>query len=146
MPAEYTLDAERGMVFSRGWGVFTHADFIEHMARLGKENLFRPKFHHLVDCRSITVMKLTATEIENMAKRSLFEASSLRAFVAASNSVQFGLSRMFGTYRKIHGGQEVKVFTQLPEALVWLGLPDDLDPYAGIVTPCALPDFSGRVD
>jgi len=128
MPADYTIDAERGIVFSRGSGAFTHEDYKEHMTRLAKDPLFQPKFHQLVDCRSISVMKLTGAEIESLAMKSLFDASSLRAFVA-SNSVQFGLSRMFGTYRKIHGGQEVMVFSELKDALVWLGLPADLDPY-----------------
>ena len=137
MPADYTIDAERGVVFSRGTGVFTHADFIGHMTRLGKEKWFQPGFNHLVDCRSITQMKLTGGEIEELAKRSLFAANSKRAFVVA-NGVQFGLSRMFATYRKIHGGQEVRVFTELREALSWLGLPEDLDPYSGNETPFAL--------
>ena len=128
MPADYTIDAERGVVFSRGTGIFTHEDYKEHVARLAKDPLFRPQFRQLVDCRSISVMKLTAGEIENLAMKSLFDTTSLRAFVA-SNSVQFGLSRMFGTYRKIHGGQEVMVFSDLKDALVWLGLPPDLDPY-----------------
>ena len=74
-------------------------------------------------------MKLTADEIKDLATRSLFDASSKRAFVA-SNSIQFGLSRMFASYREIQGKQEVRVFTEMKEALNWLGLPEELDPYA----------------
>jgi hypothetical protein len=129
MPADYTIDAERKVVFSRGTGVFTHADYRGHMAALGQEPLFQPTFHQLVDCRAITEMKLTGNEIKDLATRSLFAASSKRAFVA-SNSIQFGLSRMFASYREIHGKQEVRVFTELKEALHWLGLPEELDPYA----------------
>ncbi len=129
MPADYTIDAERGVVFSRGTGVFTHKDYIEQVEALGKDSLFQSKFCQLVDCRSITQMKLTADEIEDLARRSVFEVNSLRAFVVA-DTVQYGLSRMLGTYRKIHGGQEIRVFTELKEALIWLGLPGDLDPYA----------------
>lgn len=129
MPADYTIDAERKVVFSRGTGVFTHADYMGHMAALGKEPLFQPTFNQLVDCRAITEMKVTAAEIKDLAMRSLFDTSSKRAFVA-SNSIQFGMSRMFAAYREIHGQQEVRVFTEMKEALVWLGLPGNFDPYA----------------
>ena len=129
MPADYTIDAMRRLVVSRGTGIFTYDDYIKQMTALGKEPLFQPNFNHLVDCRAITLMNLTASEIKDLATRSLFGANSKRAF-AVSNSIQFGLGRMFATYRELHGGQKIMVFAELKEALLWLGLPEDFDPYA----------------
>ena len=125
MPTDFTIDPEHHLVISRGSGVFTHADYLDHMSRVGADPKFRPDFNQLVDCRAISQMDLSGGEISDLAGRSVFGDLSHRAFVVSSE-VQFGLTRMFATYREMKGGQEIRVFRTMPEALSWLGLPPDL--------------------
>jgi len=126
MPTEFTVHPQWSVVVSRGSGVFTHADFLEHMARLRAEPQFHPDLNHIVDCRAFTKMDLTHDEIKNLAGRSIFSARSRRAFVVSSD-LQYGLTRMFAAYREIKAGQEVMIFQDLPAALAWLGLPPELN-------------------
>ncbi len=122
MPAEFEIDPEQGVVLSRGFGVFTHADYLDQMERLRRDSRFRPEFNQLVDCRAITLMNLTAAEIQDLAKKSVFNPESRRAFVVTSE-IQYGLSRMLGSYRDVHGKQTLLVFKEMAEALSWLNLP-----------------------
>ena len=126
MPTEFTVHSQLSVVVSRGSGVFTHADFLDHMARVGADPQFHPDLNHIVDCRPITKMDLTQKQIMDLAGRSIFSARSRRAFVVSSD-LQYGLTRMFAAYREIKAGQEVMVFQDLPAALAWLGLPPDLN-------------------
>jgi len=124
MPADYVIDAEHGVVFSRGFGVFTHADYVNQMTQLKQDSRFDIDFNQMVDCRDITLMDITAQQIEDLAQTSVFSAKSRRAFVA-SGPIQFGLSRMLASYREVRGGQRVAVFMMMDEALTWLNLPLD---------------------
>jgi len=125
MPAEFTIYPQWGVVMSRGSGVFTHADFLDHMSRLLADPKFNPDFNQIVDCRAIAKMELTSDQIADLAGKSIFGVRSRRAFVV-SHEVQYGLARMFATYREIKAGQEVMVFQEMPAALSWLGLSADL--------------------
>jgi len=126
MPTEFTVYPQHNVVVSRGSGVFTHADFLDHMARMGAAPEFKPDLNHIVDCRAFTKIDLTQKQIMDLAGRSIFNPRSRRAFVVASE-LQYGLTRMFATYREIKAGQEVMVFQDLPAALSWLGLPEELN-------------------
>lgn len=129
MPEDFIIHEQRAVVFSRGTGVFTHAEFLDHMARLLADARFRPDFDQLVDCRAITLLDFSAEQLRDLAGRSIFSSRSRRAFVVSSD-LQFGLSRMFATYRDIHGARETKIFREMGGALSWLNLPPDLDPFA----------------
>jgi hypothetical protein len=124
MPAEFAIHRQWGVVVSRGSGVFTQADFLDHMSRMRADPEFNPDLHQIVDCRAITKMDLTSGQIESLASRSIFSARSRRAFVVSSD-MQYGLARMFATYREMQAGQEVMVFQEMSDALAWLGLPTD---------------------
>ena len=58
-------------------------------------------------------MDLSGGEISDLAGRSVFGDLSHRAFVVSSE-VQFGLTRMFATYREMKGGQEIRVEIAAP--------------------------------
>ncbi len=129
MPETYVIDPQRGVVFSKGIGVFTYADFTEHMARMKADPAFRPEFNQLVDCRAMTSFDLTGAQVNEIAGRSIFSVRTRRAFVVSSD-LQFGMSHMFAAYRENRGEMDVRVFREMREALAWLGLPPDLDPWA----------------
>lgn len=126
MPSEFIIDVEHGVVISKGTGVFTNEDFLEHMVNLSRDKRFQPEFKQIVDCRSITRMDLTAEQIRDFASHSIFSPQSRRAFVVTS-SLQFGLSRMFSAYSEIDGAQNIMVFRDMREALLWLDLPSDYE-------------------
>jgi len=126
MPCEFLIDTDRRLVISRGTGTFRYADFLEHMEKLGPDPRFRPQFDHVVDCRKFELVDLTFTQVEEMGRQSIFAATSRRAFVVSSD-IQFGLSRMFATFREVKRGQVTMVFRDMREATDWLGLPPDYD-------------------
>jgi len=122
MPADFEIDPVHRVVFSRGFGIFTHADYLDQMEQLRCDSRFQPEFNQLVDCRAITLLDLTAAQIQDLAMKSVFKPESLRAFVV-TNDVQYGLSRMLGSYREIKGANTLVVFKEMTDALSWLNLP-----------------------
>ena len=128
MPSEYVIDESIGLVFSKGLGVFTHHDFIMHMTMLGQDARFKPEFNQIVDCRSISEMELNAEQIKDLVGRTIFSPLSRRAFLGSSD-LQYGMSRMFAAYQEINGKQNIIVSRDMGEALAWLNLPGDYDPY-----------------
>ena len=129
MPANFIIDQQRAVVLSTGTGIFTYAEFLDHMARMSADPRFRPEFDQLVDCRAITLLDFTGGQLRELAGRSIFSAQSRRAFVVSSD-LQFGLSRMFAAYRELSGARGTMIFREMREALSWLNLPPEFDPGA----------------
>ncbi len=127
MPADFFIDTKLGMVYSKATGLFSRVEVLDHMTRLVCHPDFRPEFNQLLDFREITKLELSNAEVKEFASRTIFSAHSKRAFVVASD-LQFGLSRMFKTYREIEGEQGIMVFREMPEALSWLSLPAEPNP------------------
>ncbi len=134
MPESYVIDPQRRVVFSRGTGVFTYAEFLEHMARMRADPQFRPDFDQLVDCRETTGFELTGDQVADLAARSIFSVRTRRAFVVAS-SLQYGLSHMLASHLELRGESGIRIFRDRAEALAWLNLPPDLDPFAAPAVP-----------
>ena len=124
MPTEFTINQEHGLVISRGTGVFTREDYLDHMSRVKADPRFSPDFNQLVDCRAISKMDLSGMQIRDIASRTVFDVRSRRAFVVSSE-VHFTMTCVFGTFRQINAGQEVGVFREWHEACSWLGLPPE---------------------
>jgi hypothetical protein len=127
MPCEFLIDADRGLVISRGAGNFCRADFLGHMEALSVDPRFRPEFDHMVDGRKFERVDLTPTQIWELRGESVFAATSRRALVVSSR-LHFGLGRMFAVFREVTRGQITMVFCDMREAVAWLGLPSDYDP------------------
>lgn len=138
MPADYFIDVDRHIVFSKGYGVFTYEEALGYMVRLASDPQFRPDFNQIVDCRDVSKAELTGEQVRDLAMRSGFNQTSRRAFVVSSD-LQFGLSRMFGTYREVMHAGGIEIFQSMDEALKWLGLPLNADPHPryGVAKPPA---------
>jgi len=121
MPADYYIDVPRRLVFSRGTGVLTFADCRSHMERLLRDPGFRPEFNQLIDFRDVTDVVISAEEIVLLAARNVFSPESRRAFVV-TNDLQFGLARMFRSYRENAGEKGIQIFREMKSALVLLAL------------------------
>jgi len=127
MPADFVIDTRLGVVFSKATGVYSKADVVDHMDRLQSHSDFRPKFNQLADFRDVSTMTLTADDIRQLSKRTIFSESSRRAFVV-NGDLEFGLARMFGTYRELAGEAGVVTFREMKDALAWLSLSEEPAP------------------
>ena len=129
MPLDYRIDRARRCVVSSGSGGFTYKEAKGHMDRLSADPDFDPTFSQLIDFAGITTMNLTHDEVYDLSSRHVFAADSKRAFVT-STMEQFGLARMFQSYRAGKGETGIRVFSNMEEAIAWLGLkePDTQKP------------------
>ncbi len=127
MPADFFIDTQLGIVFSKATGVLGWAEAADHMARLRSHPDFRPEFNQLFDFRPVSSVTLSHAEVRRLAKPTIFGARSLRAFVVA-NDLDYGLARMFATYRDLEGETGIVIFRVMQEALTWLSLTAEPDP------------------
>ncbi len=126
MPADFFIDAQQGIVYSKASGVLGHAEALDHMDRLSQHPEFRPEFSQLFDFRQVAKVELTADQVQVLAMRKIFSERSKRAFVVSSD-LQYGLSRVFEAYRNLAGEKGISIFREMPGALSWLGLSAEPD-------------------
>jgi len=127
MPADFYIDTQHGIVYSKATGVLDRAAVLDHMDRLSQHPEFRPEFNQLLDFRETTKVELTAEQVQVLAMRKIFSERSKRAFVVSSD-LQFGLSRVFEAYRNLAGEKGISIFREMAGALSWLGLSAEPDP------------------
>jgi len=121
MPAEYTIDKSRRMVFSKAYGIIVDQDVYAHQEKLRDDPDFDPSFFQLVNCTGVTKADDLSTDaIYELARRHLFGAESKRAFVAPQRLV-YGLIRMFQILTDDYP-DELVVFKDLAEARKFLKL------------------------
>lgn len=85
MPADFSIDARLGIVFSKATGVLCWDDAVDHMDRSSSHPDFRPEFNQLFDFRQVQRTILSHDEIHRLANRRIFSEHSLRAFVVADD-------------------------------------------------------------
>jgi len=119
MPAFYKIDKDRRLVMSSGSGVLTKGMILAHMDLLSNDPEFDPDFSQITDFTQLTGMDIGPEDIRQLAQRNIFSARSHRAFVV-KNNLQFGLARMFQTYRELNGETGIRVFRTIDEALDWI--------------------------
>jgi hypothetical protein len=124
MPASYRIDRVKRRVTTVGAGTVSWDDIISHMESLAKDPDFQPTFTQLLDFTGVTRVDLNHDQIFELAKRTVFSKGSKRAFVTA-NAYQYGMSRMFQSYRKMFGTEAIHVFRGLEEAERWLEHKDE---------------------
>ena|ERR1039458_104088 len=127
MPVDFLIDTKFGLIYIKATGVFNRADALDYRARLLRHPDFRPELNLLANFCEVTKMALSNADVKDLTRFTVLSAESKRVFVVASD-LQFGLSRMFGTYREIVGDQALMVFRTMAEALSWLSLPAEPDP------------------
>jgi hypothetical protein len=120
VPADYSIDPDRGLVSSRAWGQVSGLEFVEHQRRLSADPEFRPEYDQIWDCRDIERLSdVDAETMRRLAANNPFAAGSRRAVVSPSNAT-YGLSRMFEILTE-ESPDEFRVFRDWNEALSWLG-------------------------
>ena len=123
MPAGYTIDLERSLVLSRGWGVLTDRELLAHVRALTADPRFAQNFCQLGDLRDVTDVQITAATIREMVRLNPFWAGARRALVVTSDVV-FGMARMYQILRD-ESPDELEIFREMDGALQWLGVDDE---------------------
>lgn len=123
MPAQYIIDVEKRIVFSRGFGIVTDQDILGHASRLKRDPKFDPSFRQLIDASEITEVAVTPDGIVLLSgETNPFPADAVRAIFAPHDLV-FGMARMF---QLLHAEKNMLVTRSLEEAERHLGvLPDE---------------------
>ncbi len=121
MPFSYSIDAANRLVTSRGWGIVTGAEIMEHQDRLANDPAFRSEYSQLADLTAATAIEVDGDAVRALAKRDFFSATSRRALVVLMPHA-VGLGRMYEAYHSLAGAREqFQVFSSCQEALLWLG-------------------------
>jgi hypothetical protein len=120
MPTSYRIDRERGIIFSRGYGVLTDEDLQRHTESALADPAFDPGLDQLYDFTDVMETRVSAECIRELGRRSVYGPGARRAFVTPKDH-QFGLARMFEITSEDRSGRVV-VFRSLAEARAWLGL------------------------
>ena len=95
MPAGYTIDVARGIVFTRVFGVITDDDLREHARKLKSDPQFKPTFRQFADFSEVTGVEVTAAGVASIiGSANPFPSDAVRA-VLAPNPTAFGLARLF---------------------------------------------------
>lgn len=121
MPAAYTIDPVRRVVFSRAWGILTDEDLLEHQRQLKADPAFDPSFNQLFDFRCVTESQLTGEGVRQLARRNAFGAHAKRVFVVLS-PVMYGMMRMFEILTSDDPDELQVQVSQIDEAYQWLGI------------------------
>ena len=120
MPGSYTLDTDRRVVFSRGWGSLAEAELTAHSRALRADPRFDSAFAQIVDLRDVKTFEVTPMDVRGQAENTPFAVTSRRAFVVASD-VGYGMARM---YQSSFPGEAngIHIYRDMGEALSWVGL------------------------
>jgi hypothetical protein len=130
MPWEHTIKPARRVIYTRMWGSVTLADFLGVPPALAADPQFDPSFSHILDLRDCARFDVSASDIAQLASRTILKPSALRAIVG-NHDVIFGLARMYEIRRElVDSSAQIRVFRTLQEALTWLGL-DEADLQTG---------------
>ena len=122
MPAEYRIDVERGLVLSRAWGVLTDHELLEHLRTVGADPDFYPALNQIFDFREVTISRVTATGIKQLAQHNVFRSGSRRVFTVLQGAlVIFGSLRMFELLTEATPDELRVQFGDLPGAERWVG-------------------------
>jgi len=118
MPASFTIDLARRVVYSRGWGILVDDDLRETQRGVRDAVGFESDFCQLYDFSGVTELRVTGEGLREMARQSPFDRNARRAVVVDSD-VAFGMVRMF----QIVGDRETpefQIFRDRETAQHWL--------------------------
>jgi hypothetical protein len=120
VPADYRIDPERRIIYSRGWGLLSDEDLRRYQERLNADPDFVPVYSQLVDLSDVEVLKLSSEGVRMSAAAETWSPEARRAFVAPMDAV-YGMVRV---HEGFSGGEQpnVKIFRCISEARAWLGM------------------------
>lgn len=85
MGTRYTIDLDRRMVRSFGWGTLTARDFLDETSRKLADARFDSSFRSLCDLRQVTSVEIDSVTLTQFAGTPVFEEWARGAIVATSD-------------------------------------------------------------
>lgn len=123
MPISFQIEPARRLVAARAHGHLNYAEVTGYYHDLRAHVNFRSYCSEMVDLRDVQGVGITAVEISELARNSIFDPEAKRALVTSSDLV-FGLCRMFTAYSSFYGQHKIGVFHEMEEGRRWLGFDD----------------------
>ncbi len=125
MPLDVTIDRERRRVLARAHGVLSIEDLFDyHRSVVARPDV--AGYDELVDLGEVSAFASASSEharqLATLAARDDLPDRPTRFAIVAAGDLEFGLARMYATYRGLQerGTKEVRVFRSRGEALAWL--------------------------
>lgn len=123
MPISATVDTQNRIVFFRCSGVVTEEEFVGTQRSANQDPRVTPEFSRLVDLSEVSELRVSPAGVRKLADIAR-EVPVRRRALVASNPLAFGMARMF-EQNLLSSQGESQVFSDLPSAMEFLGLPRD---------------------
>lgn len=128
MPVRDYFDADRGVLLLTLEGEVSDEDLLKYARRAAGDESLPPGHDILVDARSAipggALQGQTLRRVADIFGREDRSPEETRVALVASNDVAYGLSRMYQAFRS-ESPIQLRVFREMDEARVWLGVPAD---------------------
>ena len=123
MPWSYSIDTNRGVIFTKATGTITEADLVAETRAVYQDPEFRSDLNVFHDYSEVADLILSCEFLAAMAENRRFSKNSKTA-IWAPGPLSYGLGHIFQVYAH-HGS--VVVFHDRNEALAWLneGVPPE---------------------
>ena len=121
MPATVTLDRERGIRITTAVGPTCWGEFLQTYRTIVKDPDLAAATRALVDLQHASLGSVTRADVQaavNLPK--LPNEVGSRLAIVAKSPVVYGISRMYSMLQEIRRAGEVRVFTEVDEAMTWL--------------------------
>ena len=123
VPLAYRIDREARIVFTATAGERVTLNRVRlYQEALKADASFDPTFNQVLDLTGSSEIVVSADDIRQLARHSVFRAGSRRAIIVADRPLIFGFARRFQALTDGFG-VDLRVFNDRQAALDWLGLP-----------------------
>jgi hypothetical protein len=120
MPYSYEVHKPYRYVRTRIWGSLRGHELRRLAEQIASIPEFSPDMSILIDLRDLNSEAITANDLQELASTCKLGRGARRALVV-SNRVDFGLARMFKSYRQLHqAAEQTDIFETLELAEAWL--------------------------
>jgi hypothetical protein len=124
MPVAYTIDPEHRLIYNRVSGPVTRGVLDVVREANTRDARFDATFDIILDITDADIRSLRTADVVNRAQRNDWAPAARRVLVT-STPEQFGLGRLFQSYRTlVDGNAKIFVCSSMAAALEWLGIAD----------------------
>ena len=117
---EHLFLEEENFVLTIAEGEISDEKFMKHIAILNESEKLRENYKGIVDCRNVSTVSTPSSEtIFQAGHFGGGETKPRKVAVLAENELIYGLVRMYDAYT---AHAEMEVFSDLDEAVEWLGV------------------------
>jgi hypothetical protein len=117
--SSYRIDKKHKLVIGSGKGIVTKQEMLEYLQAIKEDKDFDPSFDFIEETNDVTEIRISSTELQELARIIIFNKESRRARIAA-NDLFFAISRMYEAYRDLQHTDNFCVFRTRKDALQWI--------------------------